>query len=369
VESQYGEGSTFSVRLRQKFVTDEPIGKASAGNLEAHGYAEGRRPSFPHLVRTRLPYARVLVVDDVQTNLDVAKGMMKPYGMRVDGVTSGPDAIRLIRAGEPRYSAIFMDHMMPDMDGIEAARVIREEIGTEYARTVPIIALTANALAGNEEMFLQRGFQAFLSKPIDVMLLDAVIRQWVRDKKLEAEYERAQAKDQRETQQADQQADQQEAQTPAQDQAEERAPRSGGELRQKGEEHAYDADTAEQGTAPLRVEGINMRKALSFLGDDEESLVMVLYAYLDSIPPVLDQIREIGEGGLPAYAIAVHGIKGSSRSICAEALGAQAEALEYAAKAGDMTFVRENNGPFIQAAEKLIAALRAALPEDNGLNL
>ena len=78
-----------------------------------------------------------------------------------------------------------MDHMMPEMDGIEATRIIREEIGTEYAKNVPIIILTANALVGNEEMFLSQGFQAFLSKPIDTVRLDSVIRRWVRDKNIE----------------------------------------------------------------------------------------------------------------------------------------------------------------------------------------
>jgi CheY-like chemotaxis protein len=97
-----------------------------------------------------MPYGKILVVDDVLTNLDVAKGMMAPYDMTIHCVTSGRQAIELVRDEELRYDAIFMDHMMPEMDGIEAVRIIREEIGSEYARTVPIIALTANALVGND---------------------------------------------------------------------------------------------------------------------------------------------------------------------------------------------------------------------------
>jgi DNA-binding response OmpR family regulator len=73
-----------------------------------------------------------------------------------------------------------MDHMMPGMDGIEATRAIRNKIGTEYAHAVPIIALTANALVGNREMFMSNGFNDFLSKPIDVMQLDTVLNQWIR---------------------------------------------------------------------------------------------------------------------------------------------------------------------------------------------
>jgi len=101
---------------------------------------------------------------------------MKPYGMRIDCVDSGQKAIDAVAAETDRYCAIFMDQMMPGMDGIEAMQHIRE-LSTEYAKKIPIIALTANAVVGSEEMFLSKGFQAFLSKPIDIARLDAVLRQ------------------------------------------------------------------------------------------------------------------------------------------------------------------------------------------------
>ena len=126
----------------------------------------------------------MLVVDDVESNLDVATGMMKPYGMRIDCVTSGQQAIELVRAGQTRYDAIFMDHMMPNMDGVEALQRIRA-IGTKYAATIPVVALTANVISGNEQRFLEKGFQAFIAKPIDMLRLDAVIQRFVRNKELE----------------------------------------------------------------------------------------------------------------------------------------------------------------------------------------
>jgi signal transduction histidine kinase/CheY-like chemotaxis protein len=187
VESTYGEGSSFHVRLRQGFVSDTRIGDDVAKNLKHFKYSDEKRLRSEKLIRIRLPYARVLVVDDVPVNLDVARGMMQPYQMQIDCVTSGEEAVELVRDGEVRYNAIFMDHMMPVMDGIEATRIIREEIGTDYAKSVPIIALTANAIAGNEELFLGKGFQAFLSKPIDIERMDQVIRKWVRDRELEKE--------------------------------------------------------------------------------------------------------------------------------------------------------------------------------------
>lgn len=185
VESVYGKGTAFHVRLRQVLVSDAPIGKSVAQNLMDLRYTFSKWNNFMKLERANLSYAKVLVVDDVETNIAVAKGMMKPYGMQVDGVNSGQRAIEIIRALEPRYSAIFMDHMMPGMDGVEATRIIREDIGTDYARTIPIIALTANAIVGSEEIFLRKGFQGFISKPIDAAKLDAILQRWVRDKSLE----------------------------------------------------------------------------------------------------------------------------------------------------------------------------------------
>jgi CheY-like chemotaxis protein len=122
------------------------------------------------------------VVDDVEANLDVAKELLEPYGIWVDCLTSGWKAVDAIREGKMVYDAIFMDHMMPDIDGISAVRVIRERIGTKYAQNIPIIALTASAYHGEEEMFLGKGFQALLPKPIDPVKLDEIIRQWLWEK-------------------------------------------------------------------------------------------------------------------------------------------------------------------------------------------
>jgi signal transduction histidine kinase/CheY-like chemotaxis protein len=328
VESEYGQGSTFTVRLRQDFVDDTPIGSDVAENLKGFQYTDLRRDRSAKLVRVHLPYARVLVVDDVATNLDVARGMLKPYGMKVDCVTSGPAAIELLRNGA-NYSAIFMDHMMPGMDGIEALRVIREEIDAEHAKTVPIIVLTANALSGNEEMFLKKGFQAFLSKPIDIMQLDAVINHWVRDKNREKELSATLAE------------------------AEGQDGRSGFDRRQFSQ---------------WQIDGLDFAQGLERFGGDAASYLDVLESYALNTPPLLAEALNCTQETLPGYAIVVHGIKSSSRSIGAEMVGAQAEALEHAAKAGDMAFVLLHNSAFIQAAQKIIADLSVmlrSLAEDN----
>jgi signal transduction histidine kinase/CheY-like chemotaxis protein len=186
VESEYGKGSTFRVRIRQGFTTDKPIDKDTLESLRSFHYSDKKKRTNEKLLRSDLSYAKVLVVDDFQTNLDVAAGMLRKYKMQVDCVTSGQESIDLITAGTPVYDAIFMDHMMPEMDGIEAVKIIRA-LGTKYAENIPIVAMTANVVAGNEQMFLDNGFNVFLPKPFNVMLLDSIVQRWVRDKSREKE--------------------------------------------------------------------------------------------------------------------------------------------------------------------------------------
>ena len=320
VESDYGKGSTFKVRIRQKLVTETPIGPVVAEALRGFRYSESKRIRGKDLVRVQMPYARILVVDDVQTNLDVAKGIMKPYGMQIDCVGSGIEAVELVRAAEVRYDAIFMDHMMPEMNGMEATRIIREEIDSDYARNIPIIALTANAIIGNEEIFLQHGFQAFLSKPIDMMRMDAILRQWVRRKELEQDQEAPQDN------------------TPA----------------------TADTGATARATANIpEIKGIDWATGLERFGGDESIYSAVIKSYVTNTARLLDQIRDIDAETLADYAITVHGIKGSSYSIEARDVGGKAEALEMAAKAGNLDFVLAHNPAFVEAVEALLARLLA----------
>jgi CheY-like chemotaxis protein len=180
VESEYGKGSTFRVRIRQGFVDDKKIGKETAENLCAFRYAD--KQTQAKLIRPDLSYARVLLVDDFPANFDVAVEMLRKYKMQVDCVTSGREAVDRIAAGEPVYNAVFMDHMMPEMNGIEATKLIRA-LGTGYAENIPIIALTANAVAGNDRMFLDNGFNAFIPKPYSMKILDGIVRRWIRQMK------------------------------------------------------------------------------------------------------------------------------------------------------------------------------------------
>lgn len=125
-----------------------------------------------------LPHVSILIVDDNEVNVQVAEGLMAPYGMRMDHVYCGADAIRAVR--EREYDLVFMDHMMPDMDGVETVRHIRALPDEKY-RTLPIIALTANVTVETRNMFAANGFNGFLAKPIETGTLNRLLRAWLKD--------------------------------------------------------------------------------------------------------------------------------------------------------------------------------------------
>jgi len=177
VESEPGKGSAFTVRLPQKIVGSGVLGKESVEKVKQFNIGRtAQTNNAPQFVREYMPYGRVLVVDDVESNLYVARGLMAPYGLSIEIATSGPETIEKIRGGAT-FDIIFMDHFMPQMDGMEATKIIRD-----LGYTHPIIALTANALAGQAEMFLENGFDGFISKPIDIRQLNASLNKFVRDK-------------------------------------------------------------------------------------------------------------------------------------------------------------------------------------------
>jgi len=314
VDSEYGKGSTFTIQIKQGHVNDIPIGPMVVEKLKNFQFIDEKHQQHARLVRLPLPYARVLVVDDVEPNLVVVKGILKPYGMQVDCVTSGKDAIMQIKKGI-KYNAVFMDHMMPEMDGIEATRIIRNEIENEFAKIVPIIALTANAIRGNEEMFLNAGFQAFLTKPIDINIMDSVLRQWVRNKAQE-----------------------------------------GGQI-----VFENNAEQRTESSGKKEIPGIDMQQAMEQLGDDEEIFELTLQSFVDNTPTVIDRLRNFEVEKIADYIITVHGMKGICGNICAEETAAMAASLEQAAKSGDVDFIKGNNAALISAVEKLLADIRVWL--------
>jgi len=176
VESEPGKGSLFTVRLPQQTADAEELGKDVVANLK-----QFRKNFLPNrkrdqILRSPMPYGNILIVDDVENNLYVASGLMSFYKLKIETAMSGFEAIDKIKSGKV-YDIVFMDHMMPEMDGMEATKRLRD-----LGYTSPIVALTANAVVGQADVFLQNGFDDFISKPIDIRQLNSILNKYVRDK-------------------------------------------------------------------------------------------------------------------------------------------------------------------------------------------
>jgi CheY-like chemotaxis protein len=326
VESEYRRGSVFTATIIQK-VADWSGMDSSA---EAGGDESERQSAF------LAPGLRALIVDDIATNLTIARGLLSPYGMEITECLSGRDAID--KAREEKFDLLFIDHMMPGMDGIETARAIRA-LGGRY-ETVPVIALTANAIIGMREMFLENGFDDFISKPIVVSKLHEIMERWI----------------------------------PAES-------RVGVDAH--GETNIADGGTLESpGLEPVSPVGLqDLKKMLNDAGVGEIDLdkivrqfngdaamfLDVLRAYARHTPTILENLRDPASGSLRDYAIAVHGVKGSSYGIGAGAVGGLAAELEAAAKDGNLELVLSKNGAFISEAEHLLDGIAAVLKgQDRG---
>ncbi|MDR1898689.1 MAG: response regulator [Treponema sp.] len=333
-ESEYGKSSSFRVRLPQGIAGEKPIGRELAENLRNFHFIEDRNRNRGSVIRSWMPYGRVLVVDDLPTNLDVMTGLLMPYGLRVDTVLSGREAVDRITAEEVRYDLVFMDHMMPEMDGIEAVHFIRQKIGSDYARTVPIVVLTANAIAGNRELFLESGFNDFIPKPIDIKQLDMILNRWVRDTQNEETLK--------------------EAEKEAQKQADSRG---------QAKDPEQSADAGGRWLLDHPVEGIDFAAALILYGGSGAALIPILKSFVIHTPPLLEKMNVHLRSSLPDYAVEVHGLKGTCNAICAGEAAALARELEFASKEGDADFVRSRHEELRRQTLDLTERLKALLAE------
>jgi len=316
VESEFGKGTTFRLNIRQKYVNDNRIGKIKADELRAFRLENEKKSRSVR--RPDLSHVSVLLVDDLVSNLDVAKGMLGKYKMRVDCVTSGKEAIELVSRGQPQYDLIFMDYMMPGMDGVVTVSRIRA-LDTDYAKSVPIIALTADATAGNEQMFLDNGFQAYIPKPVSVRKIDSVVKEWFIKEP---------------------------------------------DISGLDTENPDTENTDKKISAPdtlICIPGINEESGLSLYDYDIEMYVDVIKSFVEYIPEELKKIRVVSEDDLSSYAINVHTIKGSAAGIGALNVEEKAKKLEAAGKSGDFSLILTENEGFIKETETLISDINTWL--------
>jgi len=177
VESEYDKGSVFTARIPQKKCNSLVIGAKIADSLQNFNFRNTTLLKNEQIIHEHMPFCKVLVVDDVESNLFVAMGLLLPYGLNIDTAKNGIEAIEQIKNNDD-YDMVFMDHMMPKMDGMKAVKIIRD-----MGYTFPIIALTANIVGRQREKYLSNGFDGVIAKPIDSRELDRLLTHYLRDKK------------------------------------------------------------------------------------------------------------------------------------------------------------------------------------------
>jgi CheY-like chemotaxis protein/HPt (histidine-containing phosphotransfer) domain-containing protein len=311
VESEAGKGSEFTVRLPQKRTSPAVCGAELSGQVQNFRYQSTSIMKKAQVVREYMPYGNVLVVDDIESNLFVAKGMLQLYGLQVETASSGFQAVDKIRNGAVS-NIVFMAHMMPEMNGLEAGKIIRD-LGYEHS----IVALTANAIIGQADMFMANGFDGFISKPIDSRELNACLNSLIRDKQPPEVVEEARR-----------------------------------EQREKGSR-----DTAAHGQKSEQ--GSELKK---FFISDAEKAVNVLedmYSRLDAP----------GDEELESYIIAVHGMKSALANIGEKELSGMALKLERAGKDRDFEFMSDKTPAFVGTLRALIERFRPEEKESGGLEV
>lgn len=256
------------------------------------------------------PDAEILIVDDNAVNLTVAEGLLEPLKMHVDTAASGKEAIDKI--GKFHYDIVFMDHMMPELDGVETTRIIRR-FHQEY-NDVPIIALTANAVEGTKERFCQEGMNDFVAKPIELRMLISKVRQWLPIEKIQ---------------------------------------------KAKGMAQPETKD------AHIVVGDLDVAYALKFLGT-EELFWSVLKVYYKAIEKKAKLIKTLEEAeNWTDFTIEVHALKSSSKQIGAIALSERAAALEKAGNARDSEFIHKNTGRLLEKYLGYRFVFKPFLPDES----
>ena len=305
VESVYGEGSTFSFRLQQKVIQWEPIGDYEAAHRSSLLSVKKYKEKFT------APDAHVLVVDDTPMNLTVFKGLLKRTLIKIDTADGGPKALEL--AQDRKYDVIFLDHMMPNMDGIETLQRLHAETEGPNIKT-PAVCLTANAISGAREEYLAAGFDDYLTKPIDAVKLEEMLIHYLPPEKII---------------------------TPDSESSTTVEPEQKTEL----PEWLYGIDE------------LDVKAGLKHCGDEE--------AYLDTLK-IYGGYSATGADEIAGFwrvrdiantTVKVHALKSTSRAIGAESLGTLAEKLEFAGKAGDEAVLDAELAGLLERYRALGAAL------------
>ena len=261
-------------------------------------------------IKYTYPSARLLIVDDMNSNLKVAKALLLPYKTTVDTCLSGVHAIELVK--QQSYDIVFVDHMMPEMDGIETVAHIRAWEKENKRGQLPIVALTANAVAGINEMFLENGFNDFIAKPIDISKLNEILNRWIPQEKRGQEINKA-------------------------------------ERPQDNSHH-------------LIIPGVDTAKGITRTGGSMENYIAVLALFRTDTEERLQHLQTVpGEDRLRAFATHVHSLKSAIAIIGCDTVSAKAAELETAARAADFASIEKNLSGFTAELAELIENIKKSV--------
>jgi CheY-like chemotaxis protein len=265
--------------------------------------------------------------------------------MEVVVCQSGAAALQQIRA--ERYDLVFMDHMMPEMDGMEVVAKIREWGGEDpYYAMLPIVALTANAVSGTKEMFLANGFNDFLSKPIDAVRLNSILEQWLpKEKQIDGAGESMEAEGRQEE--------------------ESQGERVQGESQAVSQGEGVQGESqSEDGDGSLTIDRLDTRKGIALMGGSIPNYLKTLAVFhKDALEKMQEMSLSLETGDIPLYTIYVHALKSAAVSIGADSLADAAQGLEMAGKRGDAEFIYSHNEGFFQDLRGLLPAIQTAVTE------
>ncbi len=324
------------------------------------------------------PDASVLVVDDNVMNLKVMEGLLRPYKIKVFVAESGQEALN--KLSSMAFDFVFMDHMMPEMDGVECFHRIRKRPGL-YFQEVPIIALTANAIAGAREMFLSEGFQDFVAKPVELSALERVLRKYIPEEKIqnlkdEELYRKKTVlkKDEEETEDKGENGTEKAAETVKESGTkvvEETAAaktEAESESAVNEEQQTEGADVEENSVNQRKMEkiladvGVNVEDALALYGGEMEFYKEMLLLFAESGPSKREEVENVYQkADWKQYTILVHAVKSNAGTIGARKLASMAKALERAGKEDKITFIREQHSAMMEQYQATIEAVERAM--------
>lgn len=318
LESSYGRGSTFTVEIPQLVRSFEPI-----GDIQEH-FQESIESGDEYQGNFKAPDAQILVVDDVPMNLKVMRELLKSTQIKVDTVESGKECLRNITL--KKYDIIFLDHMMPEMDGIETLKNMKWVAENKNSET-PVIMLTANAIIGAKDEYLNTGFDDYLAKPIKENELEAIIRKYLSNE-LVIDFS---------------DADRNKAVN----------------AKTEAEASSIKPQTEKKGLME-RLDFLDARVGVRYCAGSEAIYGEAIKSY--AVGRLRDEIVEYYEKeDWKNYCIKVHALKSTSLNIGAMELSELAKALERASKTGDIAFTKAQHENMIKEYDELLEKLREVL--------